>query len=126
MPAVFFMSSKVGMPKVGLLCFEASGLFLSWPPGTFSQATTPHMSPLHCATRILATPSATRQSPVGSAAKADTSPVAKNNAEYVTVRRVFRGQCNIRQTCALEMVKSWAKKPHCVFSVDEAAINRSK
>jgi hypothetical protein len=28
------------------------------------------MLPLHCATRILATPSATRQSPVGSAASA--------------------------------------------------------
>ena len=58
------------MPRVGLFCFETSGLFLSRPPGVFSHATTPHMLPLHSATRMLATPSATRQSPVGSAAKA--------------------------------------------------------
>jgi hypothetical protein len=53
----------------------------------------------------LATPSATRQSPVGSAAKAcpvkagvkkpDTRQVAKNNPEYDIVRMMFRGQCNM-------------------------------
>ncbi len=61
------------MPSVGLLFFAASGLLLSRPPGSFSQATTPHMLPLHCATLILATPSATRQSPVGSAAGAEVA-----------------------------------------------------
>ena len=70
------------MPKVGLFCFETSGLLMSRPPGVFSQATTPHMLPLHCATRMLATPSATLQSPVGSSASAGARPVAKNNPEY--------------------------------------------
>src|SRR6202048_3236107 len=95
------MSIRIGMPKVGLFCFEASGLFLSRPPGIFSHATAPQMLPLHCATRMLATPSATRQSPVGSTAKAGARPVAKNIPEYTTVRMVFRGQCNMVQTCAL-------------------------
>src|SRR5258706_15366895 len=90
----------MGIPKVGLFCFETSGLFLSRPPGVFSHATTPHMLPLHSATRILATPSATLQSPVGSAARAGAKPVAKNNPEYATVRMIFRGQCNMGQTCA--------------------------
>jgi hypothetical protein len=35
---------------------------------------------------MLATPSATFQSPVGSTAKAGAKPVAKNIPEYVTVR----------------------------------------
>jgi hypothetical protein len=43
----------------------------------------------------LATPSATFQSPVGSAAKADARPVAKNNPEYIIVVVMFRGHCNI-------------------------------
>ena len=88
------------MPSVGLFCFETSGLFLSRPPGVFSHATAPHMLPLHSATRILATPSATRQSPVGSAPAPDARPVAKNNPEYTTVRMIFRGQCNMVQTYA--------------------------
>ena len=49
--------------------------------GSFSQATTPHMLPLHLATRMLATPSATFQSPVGSAASAALTPVAKKIPE---------------------------------------------
>jgi hypothetical protein len=79
------------------------------------------MLPLHSATRMLATPSATFQSPVGSAAKAGATKagakhVAKKNPEYVTVRmmslaclnrnmdpvavavatrQLFRGQCNM-------------------------------
>jgi hypothetical protein len=45
---------------------------------------------------MLATPSATFQSPVGSAAKADdVKQVAKKNPEYATVRMMFRGQCNM-------------------------------
>src|SRR5580692_6674142 len=89
------MSSRIGIPRVGLFCFEASGLLVSWPPEIFSQATTPHMLPLHSATRMLATPSCTRQSPVGSAAKAGARAVAKNIAEYDTVRLMCRGQCNM-------------------------------
>jgi hypothetical protein len=53
------------------------------------------MLPLHSATRMLATPSATLQSPVGSAAKLGARLVAKNNPEYAIVRMVFRGQCNM-------------------------------
>jgi hypothetical protein len=68
---------------------------LSWPPGAFSHDTAPHMLPLHSATRMLATPSATFQSPVGSAAKADVKQVAKKNPEYASVRVMFRGQCNM-------------------------------
>src|SRR6266700_7436250 len=99
------MSSRIGIPSVGRLCFAASGLFLSRPPGVFSHETTPHMLPLHSATRMLATPSATFQSPVGSAAKgdpekADPKQVAKINPEYATVRMMFRGQCNMVGTCA--------------------------
>src|ERR1700748_3058140 len=89
------------MPSVGLLLFDTSGLLLSRPPGCFSQATTPHRLPPHCATRILATPSATRQSPVGSAAKAELTQAAcritdKRKAGFT----MFRGQCNMTQTCA--------------------------
>jgi hypothetical protein len=58
------------------------------------------MLPLHSATRMLATPSATRQSPVGSAAKADAMPVAKKTAENATVRMIFPWRCNMVQTCA--------------------------
>ena len=83
------------MPRVGLFFFETSGLLVSRPPGDFSHATTPHMLPLHSATRMLATPSATRQSPVGSAARADARPVVKKIAENITLRMIFRGQCNI-------------------------------
>ncbi len=63
------MSIRIGMPSVGRLCLAASGLFLILAARTFSQATAPHMLPLHWATRMLATPSATFQSPVGSAAR---------------------------------------------------------
>jgi hypothetical protein len=58
------------------------------------------MLPLHCATRILATPSATFQSPVGSAASAEARPVAKKNPEYTIVRAIVLGQCNMVQTYA--------------------------
>src|SRR5258705_8357664 len=74
------MSIRIGIPSVGLFCFETSGLFLSRPPGIFSHATAPHMLPLHSATRMLATPSATFQSPVGSAAKAGVKQVAKKKS----------------------------------------------
>jgi hypothetical protein len=53
------------------------------------------MLPLHSATRILATPSATFQSPVGSAARADATPAAKNITENITLRMMFGGQCNM-------------------------------
>jgi hypothetical protein len=67
---------------------------------------------------MLATPSATFQSPVGSAAKAGAKHVAKKNPEYAIVRVMslaclsrdmgvvvptgwmLRGQCNMVQTCA--------------------------
>jgi hypothetical protein len=50
---------------------------------------------------MLATPSATFQSPVGSAAKAGVKQVAKKNPQYATVRIImFRGQCNMVQTYA--------------------------
>src|SRR5713226_7699006 len=99
------MSIRIGIARVGLLCFEASGLFLSRPPGVFSHTTTPHILPLHSATRMLATPSATFQSPVESATKddpekADPKQVTKKNPEYATVRMMFRGQCNMVRTCA--------------------------
>src|SRR5450756_383401 len=94
------MSIRIGIPSVGLSCFETSGLFLSFPPGSCSQATAPHKLPLHWATRMLATPSATRQSPVGSSARAGARPAAKNNPEYTVMRMMFRGRCNMGQTCA--------------------------
>src|SRR6187549_1156701 len=104
------------MPKVGLLCFEASGLFLSRPPGVFSQETAPHMLPLHWATRMLATPSATRQSPVGSAASAEATPVAKKNPEKTILRARVLGQCNMVQTYALVMIQRGQNAALSVFS----------
>ena len=83
------------MPRVGLLRFETSGLCSSMPPGSFSQATAPHMLPLHSATRIWATPSATSQSPVGSAASAETMLSPENVAKSISVRITSRGRCNI-------------------------------
>ena len=84
------------MPSVGLVFLTASGLLVSCPPGSFSQATTPHMLPLHCATLMLATPSATRQSPVGSAAKAGAAPDVNNIPEQRRVVRMkFPWQCNM-------------------------------
>src|SRR5450759_4757098 len=80
------MSIRIGIPRVGLFCFETSGLCVSRPPGVCSQATAPHMLPLHSATRMLATPSATLQSPVGSAARAGASPTANNMPEYTIPR----------------------------------------
>jgi hypothetical protein len=94
------MSIKIGMPSVGLFFFEASGLLVSRPPGFFSQATTPHMLPLHSAMRMFATPSATLQSPVGSAARAGARPVINNIAERMTLRMKSRGHCNMVKTCA--------------------------
>src|SRR5580765_3573229 len=90
------MSIRIGMPSVGRLCFEASGLLISLPPGVFSQATAPHTLPLHCATRMLATPSATFQSPVGSAASAGVRllinrALAKRNPGYAKVRAKVLG-----------------------------------
>src|ERR1044072_1890195 len=95
------MSIRIGMPKVGRLCLATSGLFLSLPPGVFSQATTPHILPLHWATRMLATPSATRQSPVGSAASAGLKPAAKVNPDKTIVRADNFRQCNMVRTYAL-------------------------
>src|SRR5205823_73261 len=97
------MSIRIGMPSVGRLCLAGSGLLLSRPPGVFSQATTPHMLPLHCATRMFATPSDTRQSPVGSAASADEIPDANKTPEYVIIVRMrFLERCNIgRNPCLL-------------------------
>jgi hypothetical protein len=114
------------MPKVGLFLFETSGLLTSWPPGLCSHATTPHMLPLHCATRMLATPSATRQSPVGSAAIAQGAPLAANiAAEKSAIQSKFLGHCNMAQTCACVDGVNEGKTPHWAFSVDETAINRS-
>src|SRR5712671_5460031 len=106
------MSIRIGIPRVGLLCFEASGLLLSRPPGAFSHATAPHMLPLHCATRMLATPSATFQSPVGSAARAGINPVVKNKPEMAIVRAKVLGQCNMVQTYAYVDDPSGVKTPH--------------
>ena len=83
------------MPSVSLFCFDTSGLCVSWPPGIFSHATTPHMLPLHSATRMSATPSATLQSPLGSAARADARLMVRKSPEYATVRMIDRGQCNM-------------------------------
>src|SRR4051812_19690185 len=94
------MSIRIAIPSDGLLCFEASGLLLSRPPGVFSQETAPQMLPLHWATRMLATPSATRQSPVGSAARAEATFVAKKNPEKTILRARVLGQCNMVQTYA--------------------------
>ena len=125
-PGFFFMSIRIGMPSVGLFRFDASGLLLSRPPGCFSQATTPHMLPLHWATRMLATPSATRQSPVGSAARADDAKdICKNTDKIKAGFTMFRGQCNMAQTCACVDGTNGGKTPHRAFSVDEMAINRS-
>src|SRR3954449_330348 len=103
------MSIRIGMPKVGLFCFEASGLCVSRPPGVFSQATAPHILPLHWATRMLATPSATFQSPVGSAASAGVIAVAKNNPEKTYRRTIFFGQCNMFGTYALVDQSKWGQ-----------------
>src|SRR3954462_3555690 len=90
------MSIRIGMPSGGRLCLAGSGLLLSRPPGVFSQATTPHMLPLHCATRTLPTPSPPRQSPVGSAARAEEIPAANNTAEYaIVVDMRYLRRCNI-------------------------------
>jgi hypothetical protein len=70
------------------------------------------MLSLHCSTRMLATPSATRQSPVGSSASAGARPVAKNIPEYTAVSMNFRGQCNMVQTCALIDDPNEGKTPH--------------
>jgi hypothetical protein len=61
------------------------------------------MLPLHWATLMLATPSATCQSPVGSAANADPeiTLVAKINPENAIVRANDLGQCNMVRTYAL-------------------------
>jgi hypothetical protein len=62
---------------------------------------------------MLATPSATLQSPVTSAANAKLTPVAKNNAEQTIVRETVLGQCNMVQTYAyLDDPKRGVKKPH--------------
>jgi hypothetical protein len=78
---------------------------------------------------MLATPSATCQSPVGSTAKAGAKPVAKNIPEYVTVRMMLRGQCNMVKTCAYVDARARAKRRierfHGTNSVDEMTINRS-
>src|SRR4051794_4645592 len=103
------MSSRTGMPRVGLLCRETSGLFLSRPPGVFSHATTPHMLPLHSATRILATSSATFQSPVGSAAKAAPTLAVKTAPQQMTVRVNFRGQCNMIEPMLNWDVEDWGQ-----------------
>src|ERR1043165_5009553 len=105
------MSMRIGMPSVGLFCFETSGLLASRPPGFFSHATAPHMLPLHWATRMLATPSATRQSPVGSAALAAKRPLASRNAEHISVaRKARRGQCNIVKPVLFLLVQGRAKR----------------
>src|ERR1700720_415949 len=96
------MSIRIGMPNVGRFCFETSGLLLSLPPGVLSQATAPHMLPLHCATLMLAIPSATFQSPVGSAAMAQEMLAAKAIPEKISrVRMEFRAQCNIAKNLCL-------------------------
>jgi hypothetical protein len=71
---------------------------------------------------MLATPSATRQSPVGSAASAAVKEVIGNNTDKkIAVFTMFLGQCNIGQTCACVADKNEGKTPHWAFSVDENA-----
>src|SRR5438270_6009086 len=102
------MSIRIGMPSVGLFFFDTSGLLVSRPPGSFSQATTPHMLPPHCATRILATPSATRQSPVGSAALA-ALPAARRITEVRAVSVAFRERCNMSSNLCLLWGLEWGQ-----------------
>jgi hypothetical protein len=49
---------------------------------------------------MLATPSATFQSPVGSTANAEVTLVAKKNPEKTILRAIVLGQCNMVQTYA--------------------------
>jgi hypothetical protein len=49
---------------------------------------------------MLATPSVTRQSPVGSAASAEQTPVARINPVLAIVRANDLGQCNMMRTYA--------------------------
>src|SRR3954451_16160856 len=111
------MSSKIGMPRVGRLCLETSGLLLSRPPGVFSHATTPHMLPLHCATRMVATLSATIQSPVGSAADANAGSATQAAAQQNSVRVVFSGRCNMFEPYALVGLGIWAKRRIVCFQL---------
>src|SRR5436305_13828494 len=106
------MSIRIGMPSVGRLCFATSGLLLSRPPGVFSHATTPHMLPLHCATRMVATLSATIQSPVGSAADASPGSATSAAAQQERVRMVFSGRCNMFEPYALVGLGLGGKTPH--------------
>ena len=104
--AFFFMSiSSDACPASAAPSSAASGLFLSIPPGVFSQATAPHMLPPHSATRILATPSSTFQSPVGSAANAGVSP-----AENKTCRKKDSAICESARSnaWALQHVQTYA------------------
>src|SRR3954454_4009680 len=98
------------MPSVGRLCLATSGLLLSRPPGVFSQATTPHMLPLHCATRMVATLSATIQSPVGSAADASHGSATRAAPQQKRLRMVFSGRCNMFEPCALVGLGAWGAK----------------
>jgi hypothetical protein len=61
---------------------------------------------------MLATPSATFQSPVGSAAHAGINPVVKNKPEMAIVRMNDLGQCNMVQTYAYVDGPSGVKTPH--------------
>jgi hypothetical protein len=79
----------------------------------------------HWATLILATPSATRQSPVGSAAAAPPTPLARKIAADISFIGKWRGRCNMAETCACVDGPNEGKSPHWAFSVDEAAFNRS-
>jgi hypothetical protein len=45
----------------------------------------------------------------------------KKNADFT----IFRGQCNMAQTCACVDGRIKGKTPHCAFSVDDVTINRS-
>src|SRR5664279_5451102 len=85
------MPIRIGIPRVGLFCFDTSGLWVSRPPVIFSQLTAPHMLPLHSATRTLAIPSATLQSPVGSSANAGANPTARNNPDVSKQNRPTLG-----------------------------------
>jgi hypothetical protein len=66
---------------------------------------------------MLATPSATCQSPVGSAASADPeiTPVAKISPENAIVRANDLGQCNMVRTYALLLV--WAEGQNAALGV---------
>ena len=116
-PATGLSTSGATLTGVVNPAGAATTWWFEWGGSTaYGQETAPQTLPLHCATRMLATPSATRQSPVGSAASAGTKPVAKKNPEKTILRARVLGQCNMVQTYALVMIQRGQNAALSVFS----------